>query len=322
MSERLAAPNNFSTMTRGLTLRGDLASRWFGLRGWETQPLDENLGMRIHVDEFRTPSLTVRRIWHTPAALEPVARDADIPVIVLQAAGELLIVSEQETRQSSAEAAKKAGSTAARLASGGSAIFRPAGVRLSADRPTARIEVHARLHGPSQWALDGAVHSTNVAVGGWHFLSSAVNTLLSNDINVEVSSFPLLQSALEFLASAVMSELRPETTPGNVATAATRLRSRADRVMFDRAHDPEFTVGALPEMLGVSHSYLARAYNAAGTTAHRRLGELRARHAVELFRVGADDPKTIAARSGFSSERAMMRALRAAPLVDSVLEND
>ncbi|MGN7969474.1 helix-turn-helix domain-containing protein [Microbacterium sp. 22296] len=142
--------------------------------------------------------------------------------------------------------------------------------------------------------------------------------MLNDGTDPRAPSFPLLQTAFEHLASAVVSELAPDDAPQGAGSAARRLKARAERVMYDRAHDPDFTVAELTGILGVSHSYLARVYSASGTTAHRRLGEIRMGRAIELLRVDRDDPATVAARSGFSSTRALRRALRASPLADGI----
>ncbi|MGN7969473.1 hypothetical protein, partial [Microbacterium sp. 22296] len=86
MPQPPAASTSAYALSRGLTLRGDLAARWSALRGWTVRPLDEAGVIRLHVDELRTPSLTLRRLWHTAAALEPASPETNGPVVILQAA--------------------------------------------------------------------------------------------------------------------------------------------------------------------------------------------------------------------------------------------
>ncbi|WP_314451177.1 hypothetical protein [uncultured Microbacterium sp.] len=286
---------------RRLAFRGDAARRWFAERGWSARGPEGSDALRIFVDEIVTPSFLLRRLWHTAVTLTPqtvasalVSPALRSPLLVLQADGPLTVIA--------------LGHEPITLGVGGTALIDSAvHASFESEAATARIELRARLRLTSTADVGGRVMWSTEALSSWSVVASTVNALLNAEVDPASASFPAVQSALEYLVAAMVRELSPPVTR---RSAAELLRERSERLIHDRADDPGFTVSELAHRLEVSRSYLTRAYGEIGATPGRRIRTAR----LELARdaIFGSTTQEAANRAGFSSARALRRALHGA----------
>ncbi|KTR96332.1 hypothetical protein NS220_02605 [Microbacterium testaceum] len=284
-----------------VALLGAAAQRWFTTRGWHAEPLAGSDPLRVFADEVSVDSFMVRRVWHTAAVLTPIAPRLAAepqPGILLQVEGDLTVDSFV--------------SDPVRLSAGGSARIGPGILpAYRAPQSTARIEVRSRSRLATAREVQGVL-AVDTLTSSWRLLANTVNALLNGEVDTDADSFTAVQSAIEYLASAVASEIAPVVPPAErdtTTTAFTRLRLRSEHVIHRHANSPEFTVAVLADKLGVSRSYLARAYVGTDTTPSERIRAVR----LELAAGASADVsgETRATRAGFSSSRAFKRAERA-----------
>lgn len=283
-----------------VAFQGEAARRWFSLRGWRAIVPPGASVLRVFADEMDTPFFTVRRVWHTAATMTPIPSPAGegAPTVLLQVDGELIV----------GDAAK-----CVTLPAGGSALIPPGVIpTYVSHQATARIEIRSRPRMATPPWTNGIV-SASTPTTSWRLLANTVTTLLNDVADPEEASFAAVQSALEFLASAVALEIAPGEKVSNreaTASALANLHARSERVIRQRAASPSFSVGALAEHLGVSPSYLARAYRGTGATPSERIRAVRLDLATDVpLDLGGTARASLA---GFTSHRALIRATQAA----------
>lgn len=295
----VAATDSASAGGPRAAFQGEAARRWFSHRGWRAVPPPGAPILRVFAHEMDTPFFTVRRIWHTAATMTPIPPGAGEgePTVLLQVDGELIV--------------GDSGKSIA-LPAGGSALVPPGIIpTYVSHQATARIEIRSRPRMATRPWTDGII-SASTPTTSWRLLANTVTTLLNDVADPEESSFAAVQSALEFLASAVALEIAPggnvssrETTASSLET----LRARSERLIRQRAASPSFSVGALAEQLEVSPSYLARAYRGTGATPSERIRAVRLDLATDVpLELGGTARASLA---GFSSRRAFIRATQA-----------
>ncbi len=286
--------------TPRIAFLGSAAQRWFASRGWWAHPLAGSEPFRVFADEVSIASFVVRRVWHTAAVLTPTtptsARDLQ-PAVLLQVEGSVTV--------------DTASSTPVTLSPGG-AVLLPPGIVPAFQSPqsSARIEVRARPRLPAARGTR-RILTAGAPTTSWRLLANTVNAFLNCDVDTEADSFTAIQSAIEYLATALAVEIAlnaQDTDDPPLMNSFARLRSRSDRIIYRNADSASFTVARLAAELGVSRSYLARAYAEADTTPSERI------RTVRLELLGGTPPdvrdETHATLVGFSSLRALKRAAR------------
>lgn len=279
-----------STMARSLRVEGPAVTDWFADRSLVAAPSTEGPTILI-VDEAEVAALTVRRLWHTALAIEPMPEARGGSTLVLQAEGSAVF------RLTVATATLDAGS----------ALVYPAAALSSADtsHPTARIEIlcaNSLLDHPAP--LPGADDSP-----AWRALASTVNAILNGDHRLGVAAESALGHAIESLCAALIAGRPGADADASGFRSAQATFAAATRLLTDRAADADFTVEELARTLDVSRQYLARVFARQGRTPSSALRARRLELA-DAFAAAGLSSIEIARRSGFPSTRALSHARR------------
>lgn len=274
------------------------AERWLAEREWETVTFLSSAGKTgLVCDEVQGADLTLRRIWHTPVDLRRTppsdSRSLDDALtIVLVVDGAMTVEIAGRERELQANNV---------LVWWGDHLE-----ALHASSPVARIEltmsrpVVVPSMTPTVFTATGASMAPNA-------LSSIANVIL----NAHGSPRTVVTDPLRRMLAATVELLVAENT---MPTSGTRSPEELfqDSVSFigTWAHSHTMTAGAVAEAMHVSRQYVTRVFAARGTSIGAEIRRHRVRLAQRLLTEGWMTPQEAAAASGFSSLRAMRRALR------------
>lgn len=277
-------------MARSLRVEGAAVIDWFAERSFAVTP-DPRAPTILIADEAEVAALTVRRVWHTGATIEPLDQSGPGSILVLQAEG---------------SAAFRMTGTNAELDAGDALVYPHAALsRAIASHPTARIEIlsaHSLLDHPA--LLPGADDSP-----AWRALASTVNSILNGDHRMNIVAESALGHAIESLCAALIAGRPGVDADSSGFRSAQATFAAATRVLTERAADPGFTVEELSRTLDVSRQYLARVFARHGSTPSSALRSRRLELADALAATGLSSTE-IARRSGFPSARALSHARR------------
>ncbi|MFZ8757496.1 helix-turn-helix domain-containing protein [Microbacterium sp. HMH0099] len=252
--------------------------------------------MAVVSDEMVGAHYVARRVWHTPALLiraPRAARPGETLQLLVQVAGEATVRLVDDDLS---------------LAPGDMVLSHGSGVAsLRNTAPTARIELAlprpATVASTALRVLPAADESLVPTM-----LTSMVNAVL----NVEASPPLPVVEELQNVLGATVALLAVERDPPREAVAAgERLYRDAMAHIRTWGHSPAVTVTSLVAAMNVSRQHLARVFAARDTTPGAELRRHRASAARHLLMSGLMDAADAAPASGFSSVRAMQRALRA-----------
>ncbi|TSI14072.1 AraC family transcriptional regulator [Brevibacterium aurantiacum] len=138
-------------------------------------------------------------------------------------------------------------------------------------------------------------------------LNAAATSLLCNVPEQPSPGFTQVQRALEELAKAVAVGV--DLGSDSDVDALTKVYVRGMALIGSMATDEKTTVESVAHDLGVSRSYLLRAFKTHGSSPSIELRQARLANAERLLREGAADLTAVAAQSGFSTVRKLKRAL-------------
>lgn len=289
---------------RRLELKGEDAAAWFSARGWEVLSTGSNV-LHLFADELVTNTVSVRRVWHSPAMIgrHPLSRGSGSPLthaLLFQVNNQLQVT---------------AGGGTSELRKFGTAViplFAP--VRFQATRATARIEIEIGMPVDAEGPTLGVLHAVHEPLQTWHVATSLVNAVLNSDVAVQDPSFASIRSSLESVALSVVAETHAAARPGR-PLRSDELYEDALRTIRDGSHEADFTVEELARRLLVSRRYLARVFAQRGNSPRTALREARVSHARRMLDLQGSkaDLDQIAVIAGFSSPRALREALRASP---------
>lgn len=275
--------------TTPLTVEGAAARRWLRRRGWIVPPARAHDPLRATVYERRIAHLTLRRLthggltlWRPIAQAEPASRR-----IWIVSAGHGWV------RTADARHAVEAGSVLA--------LPPNEDVVVCAEGPgeVQEVTVSGRRRA---WPA-----SVTVARGVAADLTLAiVDALLSSSAEPRPHEMAAVHLALESIVSAAT------TRAWSAATTTPEIAARAHALIAEHAHDPDFTVGKLAELLAVSRRHLTRVMSDAGRTPIETIREMRLAWALAAHenlgpRALYDD--SVARMCGFSSARTVRAAL-------------
>lgn len=276
-----------------IKLHGPEAAQWFSGSLWSVHDT-ARAEQHVFVDEFTTPTLTVRRIWHTPLRLTRVPNLATSPgdsplSIWIHVDGDLAISMPTRTEFTLTP---------------GAAFFHthpPAAVANT--RPTARFEILLSRTTKRGHQVPKVVPRGDSSA--WSALTGVVNAVLNARVAPEMRTLALYAHCVETLAEALWLESAPALTSPESDTFI-----RALEFIVTHASDASFTIETLARMLGVTRSHVSRLFRQRGTTASRTLKRERVHRALNMLAV--DPPPTLqeVARScGFSSIRHLRESL-------------
>lgn len=298
-------PHNVQSASRdrALSLAGAAAARWLRHRSWNVDT-SRHTKARLYADEIALGGSRIRRSWHTAAQLAHVPSVAAGHLLMLQHEGEATITTADRTDT---------------LVPGSILVVeRSTPFALHAGTSVARMEITLRAgRGGLSTPLPGAVWVSAPGHPTRSILLSAVNAALNSDLRPHTPAFTSTMSAISELAVAVIAEAFPE--PSFHATRReAALFASALALIRDGAGDPGMTVARIADELNTSVRHLQRVFAAHGSTPAASLRTERRRRAEAVADHGArrEHLDAIANSVGYTSHRAMRRALRAPSLDD------
>ncbi|MEX0151711.1 helix-turn-helix domain-containing protein [Microbacterium sp. LMI1-1-1.1] len=259
-------------------------------------PTGALLEVGIVSDEMVTEAFIVRRLWHTPLDLErspalALPRQDRVAVMLLVDGGVTVFADDEPLP----------------LAVNDALLYTAGGLRsIHGDTPTARIEL-SLARPPS--VLSGSprfVPGTESAVA-----PAALSSLANVILNAEGSPRAVVTEPLRKMLAATVELLVAENaTPSFGARPPQRLFEDARTYIETWGHSPTVTASSVAEGMHVSRQYLTRVFGAHGTSIGAELRRHRASLAERLLAEALMSPHEAATAAGFSSLRAMRRALR------------
>lgn len=284
--------------TRDLRLAGERAVAWFAENGWQARAIS-SVVPHVIVDEIVGDAVTVRRLWHTPLALEAMTTSDATPAttVVLQVDRHLRV--------------RLPGTDSRTLGPFGAAVVpRSAGPQLIADDHTARVEVTLTSRPHLAHATEGEVWARDETSASWTIVVSLVNAVLNSTVVPASPGYDHLQDAIESATRALITQFTAERLLPR-PPRPHELAIRAEEIIRRHAADPAFTVDGLARMMNVSRRHLARVLTALGAPASARIRAERVRLARQLLTgpaVGAHG-RQVAQLSGFPSVRTLREAI-------------
>lgn len=285
---------------RRFQLEGGEAERWWRDRGWEAVvPSEPSVDTALVCDEVRGGHLTVRRVWHTPLDLRRAVPLTAEPRTSIPGLTVVLVVDGEMTVRVRGDERLLVPTT----------ILMWEGDQLESMRALgaiARIEV--TIARPSGVAVSTpTVITTNTAAVAPAALSSLANVIL----NAEGSPRTVVAEPLRRMLAATIELLVAENaTPSFGARPPQRLFEDARTYIETWGHSPTVTASSVAEGMHVSRQYLTRVFGAHGTSIGAELRRHRVSLAERLLAEALMSPHEAATAAGFSSLRAMRRALR------------
>lgn len=281
-----------------IALRGERAIAW--LRAHGATLLSAEGEVKIFADFASSPTVVIGRIWFSPMAVKvPIVQRADTDLVFISFAmrGTSHLVGQNETEGATPPPFFVHNTTDPILVETSEASTRLLfGIR--------RSKVEAVL-GPDDNYTGPRIPNAHLR----KVLTSATMASLDGSIDGDSPAFPAWRTAIESLVIAVLrSSMRRTGAQG----AAASLLARAQTIIDEQAHNPDFSVVDLGQQLGISQSHLHRVFRETGTTPARLLREARIALAEDFLGPGtptAQDLKAAAALSGFRNMRMFRRAV-------------
>lgn len=291
-------PPSSTSRDREFSLQGEPARAWLLDRG--VRQSDDPL-FRLVADEIRQEGFRLARAWHSAGRLR-FERGPETALLIVQIEGAVDLGSADGP---------------VRPVQPGEAVLVSRGLDLIARENSARyeIEMPRSILAPvlaDLFAEGGRVVDPVAAYRG--VLLAAVNAALNGGVTVAGPGFPAFRSSLRGLVAALLAGVVRDDRSA-VPDSLRLLFLRACEQIEEASVDPGFSAAVLAQRLGVSPSYLRRAFAAHDTTASAQIRSARLRAAREhAHSVGTDGLRRgadVVAIAGFANRRALSRAERA-----------
>ncbi len=274
-------------------LHGSDVVKWFCASGWSVRK-GTYRDHHAFIGEFSTPTVTVRRVWHTPVEADrapdhfPTADPA--LGVWMHLGGDLFVSSHSGVEVP--------------MPTGGAYFHARTPSSFRNTRPTARFELSlARLDNrrPERGAIIGRRDSAT-----WSALAGVINAILNAREAPDIRTLALYAESIDTLVEALWFESVPVITSVDRDTFA-----RALELITENSSDPTFTIEALASMLGVTRPHVTRLFRERGAMPSRILKRERVQKARKMLAIDPTTPlDTIARSSGFSSTRLLRESLR------------
>lgn len=277
---------------------GGGTERWLIEREWDTAaPLTSLAETGLVCDEVQGADVTLRRIWHTPVILSrtpPTESRAfdDILTVVLLVDGEMTVeVAGRERDLRSNDVLVWMGDQLQGLHAS-SAVAR---IELTMSRPAGVPPLAPTVF---------SAKNSSMAPGTLTFLANVI-------LNAEGSPRAAVAEPLRvMLVSAVELLVAENARPTFQARSPDQLFADALAHIASYAHIPTTSATSVSQAMHVSRQYLTRVFTARETSIGVEIRRHRVRSAERLLSAGWMTPHEAAASAGFSSLRAMRRAIR------------
>ena len=263
-------------------------------RGWVAEG---DTSFQLSGDRLEGDAFSVARVWHSTARLHrPSASDSDSVLVLIGVEGSATLSAGDRTWHLEPHQIVIVDTRAPLLLD-----FHGASARLEVSTARSRL-------GAVQLLMRDGIEIVTVDENYWRMLVSLIVTVLSADVSSQDAGFISLKTAIEStLTAAVMqSSLNARVH----ASARDTLLGRAQQIIDERFNDSQFSTGELALSLAISSAQLHRVFASASVTPYQMIQQRRVKHAFDLLRGQQSSEFAVAAHSGFSSPRAMRRALR------------
>ncbi|WP_424937122.1 MULTISPECIES: helix-turn-helix domain-containing protein [Bacteria] len=290
---------------RRVALSGDAARRWVERNGFVPATNDD---LRVAGDVIQRRDFLVVREWRSPARMRlPADVPADHAWFLFPLEGSVEHVSDS-------------GSFHVRSEQDWMAIDPASPPLLVNKKPFAYTAVRTdREQFREALAMSELRLGTRLDQGDFgRCLISLLMTMFNSAITHTDPSFVHIVGSVRHLLTAELNASLLRDFPSGASPApAGELQTfwRALTIIEEHYHESEFRIADLADHLGVSATYLNRAFARSGSTPLQHLERARLRTAQTLAENGTDrflSRTEVARRSGFPSLRALQRALRKA----------
>lgn len=271
-----------------LSLTGDDAEDWLAARGWQVASMGQQ-HLRVTADFAWTPTFVLGRIWHTPAVLEiiPATEFEQVTVASFVLDGTTDLLADGKTRTAPVGAHfYSAGNSSLQLRS-----RRPSS-RLLIGVPSslfAGLASHRLLHG----------HSYRADPSHFRTLVASVTAALRGQVRRNTVPYRYWSVGIEkLLLAATMSGIDADRDLSCPASEPNPNCSRAQEILAiidAHAHDPEFSVQQLAELVHLSRSQVHRVLESTDRTPALHLRDARLRLAEAHLSDGECRPPTCSA---------------------------
>ncbi|WP_156465870.1 MULTISPECIES: hypothetical protein [unclassified Rathayibacter] len=278
------------SIERGVSRRDTAAAAWLAGVGLETRPSG---AFRVVADAFRGDDFEVIRLWHTPGRLRRPARPGAGLRLLIPLEGALVV---QPDEPSDDEVTLGPGEVAFLRCSEGATVV--------TDGPSARLEIMLGrpLLGFTGSQATGAL-VTRADPASRSVLLSTVNAFFGASLDSDSAAFPLVRSAVEQLANAVLTTSLPHESSETVFTRALAL-------IAGMSADPRLSVHEICLRLGVPKRTLQRVFATNGTTVFNEIRRARLTTARALLGSTDVPPAPGHALSGYVRSQRLQRDLR------------
>lgn len=278
------------TIERGVSRREAGAAAWLAGVGVDARPSG---AFRVVADAFRGDDFEVIRLWHTAARLRRSGRPGAGLRLLVPLEGVLVV---QPDDPADDEVTLGPGDVAFLRCSGGATIV--------TDAPSARLEI---MLGRPLLGLAGAQETgplvTPADAASRGILLSTVNAFFGASLDADSAAFPLVRSAVEQLANALLAASLPRESNETVFT-------RAIALIAGMAADPRLSVHEICLRLGVPKRTLQRVFATNGTTVFNEIRRARLTTARALLGSTDTPPAPDHALSGYVRSQRLQRDLR------------
>ncbi|QHC68202.1 hypothetical protein GSU68_17580 [Rathayibacter sp. VKM Ac-2759] len=278
------------TIERGVSRRDAAAAAWLAGAGMDTRPAG---AFRVVADAFRGDDFEVIRLWHSAARLRRGGRPGQGVRVMIPLEGALVV---QPDDPADDEVTLGPGAVAFLRCSEGATVV--------TDGPTARLEV--MLGRPLLGVIGSQETGTLVTPAdpaSRAILLSTVNAFFGASLDADSAAFPLVRSAVEQLANAVLATSLPRESSETVFT-------RALAMIAGMSADPRLSVHEICLRLGVPKRTLQRVFATNGTTVFNEIRRARLTTARTLLGSTDTPPAPDHALSGYVRSQRLQRDLR------------
>ncbi len=274
-------------------LHGEDVIQQFEARGWCALEQSRHDHHAV-IDQFSTPTVAVRRVWHTPLDLARTPHRISplhpAPQLWMQVDGELLITPHADVESP--------------LPSG-SAFFHTESVEAFRNtEATARFEIQLARRKDRRWETGELIGCGGTST--WSALAGVINAVLNAREAPSIRTLALQAASVDVLADALWFESLPI-----LPAVDSRPFARALELITDHACDPTFTIETLAGMLGLTRTHVTRLFRQRGEMPSRVLKRERLRNARKMLAIEPTTPlETVAESCGFTSTRQLRECLR------------